>query len=66
MTITRQVVNGARQRVVLASGRSKRAVIERWLLDDRTLPISLVRASSTQVFLDPEAAPAPRPGLSTL
>lgn len=58
MTVTRSVVNGARSRVVLATGIGKRAVIERWLLADASLPISAVRRSATWVFLDPAAAPA--------
>lgn len=58
MTLTRAVVNRARARVVLSTGSSKRAVIERWLLDDRSLPIDWVRRTSTWVFLDEAAAPA--------
>ncbi len=57
MTVTRSVVNGARSRVVLATGASKRPMIERWLLADRSLPISDVRGSRTWVFLDEAAAP---------
>jgi len=58
MTLTRRVVNEARSRVVYAVGASKRPVIERWLLDDRSLPISHVRSAWTSVFLDAAAAPA--------
>lgn len=58
MTLTRRVVNGARTRVVLAVGTAKRPVVERWLLDDTSLPISAVRRSSTHTFLDEAAAPA--------
>ena len=57
MTLTRSVVNGARSRVVLATGSSKRPVVERWLLSDRSLPITDVRGSRTWVFLDEAAAP---------
>lgn len=57
MTLTRSVVNRARSRVVLASGVAKRPVIERWLLADRSLPITAVRRSNTWVFLDGAAAP---------
>ncbi len=57
MTLTRRVVNGARSRVVLAAGESKRPVVERWLLDDRSLPITAVRHTGTWVFLDDAAAP---------
>lgn len=58
MTLTRRVVNGARSRVVLASGSAKRPMVERWLLGDDTIPISGVRRTSTWVFLDHDAAPA--------
>jgi 6-phosphogluconolactonase/glucosamine-6-phosphate isomerase/deaminase len=58
MTLTKGVVNGARSRVVLASGASKRSIVERWLLRDPSLPIDLVRRSRTFVFLDHDAAPA--------
>ncbi len=57
MTLTASVVNGARSRLVLATGASKRPVVERWLLADRTLPITALRRSSTWVFLDGDAAP---------
>lgn len=59
MTLTRRVVNAARARVVLTTGASKRPMVERWLLDDRSLPISSVRRSQTWVILDDAAAPAP-------
>ncbi len=58
MTLTRRVVNGARARVVLATGAEKRPVIERWLLEDPTLPVSHLRSSWTSVFLDVAAAPS--------
>lgn len=58
MTLTASVVNGARSRLVLATGASKRPVIERWLLLDPTLPITAVRRTDTWVFLDVAAAPA--------
>jgi len=57
MTLTRSVVNGARARVVLATGAAKRPVIERWLLADSSLPITVVRRSDTWAFLDDAAAP---------
>lgn len=57
MTLTRRVVNGARSRVVLAMGAAKRPILERWLLEDPSLPISAVRRSSTHTFLDEAAAP---------
>lgn len=58
MTITRRVVNHARSRVVLATGASKRPVVERWLLGDRALPVTGVLRTRTWVFLDPDAAPS--------
>ena len=61
MTLTARVVNSARSRVVLATGSSKRPMIERWLLDDPELPISAVRRRSTWVFVDPPAAPGNAP-----
>lgn len=61
MTLTARVVNEARCRVVLATGAAKRPMIERWLLDDRSLPISRVRRSSTWLFVDPAAAPDVEP-----
>ena len=57
MTLTRQVVNAARTRVVLTLGQDKRPMVERWLLLDPTLPISAVRRSNTWVFVDGAAAP---------
>ena len=57
MTLTRSVVNAARCRAVLAVGDSKRAVVERWLLEDTSLPICGVRRTRTWVFLDDAAAP---------
>jgi 6-phosphogluconolactonase/glucosamine-6-phosphate isomerase/deaminase len=60
MTLTRQVVNGARSRAVLTVGASKREMVERWLLRDPALPITAVRSTSTWVFLDDAAAPAHR------
>jgi 6-phosphogluconolactonase/glucosamine-6-phosphate isomerase/deaminase len=57
MTLTRPVVNGARARLVLSTGASKRPMVERWLLRDDSLPISAVRRTGTVVFLDEPAAP---------
>lgn len=57
MTLTRSVVNGARCRVVLTSGAEKRAMVERWFLQDPSIPISSVRRAATWVFLDGAAAP---------
>lgn len=61
MTLTGRVVNGARARLVLAVGAGKQGVVERWLLDDHSLPITAVRRASTVAVIDPAAAPrAPR------
>jgi 6-phosphogluconolactonase/glucosamine-6-phosphate isomerase/deaminase len=57
MTLTRRTVNAARSRVVLVTGAPKRPIVERWLLDDRALPITAVRRTGTHLFLDPAAAP---------
>jgi len=57
MTLTPHVVNGARARLVLATGAAKRLVITRWLGGDRSLPIANVHRTGTTVFLDPSAAP---------
>jgi 6-phosphogluconolactonase/glucosamine-6-phosphate isomerase/deaminase len=57
MTLTPRVVNGARSRLVLATGAGKRSIVERWMLRDQSLPIDAVRRAGTVVFLDPAAAP---------
>jgi 6-phosphogluconolactonase/glucosamine-6-phosphate isomerase/deaminase len=57
MTLTRSVVNGARSRVVLTLGADKRVMVERYLLGDSDIPISMVRRTSTAWFLDEDAAP---------
>ena len=57
LTLTAGVVNGARSRVVLATGAAKRPVVERWLLRDDELPAVAVRRTATWVFLDLAAAP---------
>ncbi len=57
MTLTPPVVNGARARVVLATGAAKRPVITRWLHGDLSLPIAVVKRTGTTVYLDPAAAP---------
>lgn len=57
MTLTRGVVNGARSRVVLATGAAKRPMVARWLLGDRSIPIATVRRTGTRLFLDAAALP---------
>ena len=56
MTLTPKVVNGARHRLVLASGASKATPMRRWLLEDRSLPIQRVRRTNTVVVIDDAAA----------
>lgn len=58
MTLTEHVLNGARSRVVLATGAPKRPVIERWLLGDAALPITRIRRTDTWLFVDGPAAPS--------
>lgn len=58
MTVTGAVVNGARSRLVFTVGASKRPMVERWLLGDRSLPITAVRRTGTVLFVDPAAAPS--------
>lgn len=57
MTLTRRSVNGARCRVMLATGGSKRPMVERWFDGDRSLPVSRLRRGGTWVYLDRSAAP---------
>jgi 6-phosphogluconolactonase/glucosamine-6-phosphate isomerase/deaminase len=57
MTLTPLSVNAARSRIVLATGAAKRGAVERWLLDDKRLPIAHLRRAGTTLFLDPAAAP---------
>jgi 6-phosphogluconolactonase/glucosamine-6-phosphate isomerase/deaminase len=57
MTLTGAVVNGARSRLMLATGPSKQAMVERWLLHDQSLPIAAIHRSGTVAFLDPGSAP---------
>ena len=56
MTLTPLVVNNARARIVIATGKGKAAAVRRWLLRDRTIPIDKVRRKATKAFLDAEAA----------
>ncbi|HUF97832.1 MAG TPA: 6-phosphogluconolactonase [Ilumatobacter sp.] len=57
MTLTASVVNGARARVILARGESKRPVLERWLGGASDLQVGNVRRTGTAMFLDELAAP---------
>lgn len=57
MTLTVRVVNTARARLVFTVGASKRPMVERWLLGDRSLPITSVRRTGTVLFVDHDAAP---------
>ncbi len=60
MTLTGRVINGARSRVLLATGASKRPMVQRWLDGDPTLPVASVKRPDTWVFLDDAAAPEGR------
>jgi 6-phosphogluconolactonase/glucosamine-6-phosphate isomerase/deaminase len=55
MTLTPLVVNGARARMVIASGSGKAPAVRRWLLRDRSIPIDKVRRKGTRGFFDPAA-----------
>ena len=57
MTLTPGPVNGARCRVVLAAGASKRSMVERLLAGDGSIPIARVRRAGTFLFVDRAAAP---------
>jgi 6-phosphogluconolactonase/glucosamine-6-phosphate isomerase/deaminase len=56
MTLTVHAVNGARRRLVLATGEPKAGVMERWLLHDHALPVDRVGRTNTLVVLDDAAA----------
>lgn len=56
MTLTPPVVNGARNRLVLATGAAKAAAMRGWLLRNEALPIERLHRSGTVVVLDAAAA----------
>ncbi len=56
MTLTPPVVNGARHRLVLATGSEKAVPMRGWLLHNSALPIERVHRSGTVVVLDTAAA----------
>jgi 6-phosphogluconolactonase/glucosamine-6-phosphate isomerase/deaminase len=56
VTLTVHAVNAARRRLVLATGKEKAEVMERWLLHDHALPIDRVSRTNTMVVLDAQAA----------
>lgn len=62
MTLTVATVNAARHRLVLATGRAKAPVIERWLLHDHGLPVDRVSRANTVIVLDADAAARLPPG----
>src|SRR5258706_9940425 len=64
MTLTVGVVNAARHRLVLATGKAKAPGVERWLLHDHGLPIDRVHRAGTVVVLDADAARRLPPGHS--
>ena len=57
MTLTRRSVNGARCRVLLATGSSKRPMVERLLAGDGSIPAGALRRTGTWAYVDDEAAP---------
>lgn len=59
MTLTPDVVNEARVRLMLTTGASKADMVGRWLSGDTSIPVSHVRRDATIVFVDPPAAPWP-------
>ena len=56
MTLTPPVVNGARNRLVLATGTDKAVPMRGWLLRNEALPIERLHRSGTVVVLDAAAA----------
>lgn len=58
MTLTPQVVNAARRRIVLAPGQAKAGPLAGWLLGRQDLPIQRVHRSGTVVIVDRAAAAA--------
>ena len=56
MTLTPRAVNGARNRLVLATGAAKAAPMRGWLLRNEALPIERLHRSGTVVVLDAAAA----------
>jgi len=56
MTLTPPVVNGARHRLVLATGDDKATAMRGWLLRNEALPIERVHRTGTVVVLDAAAA----------
>jgi 6-phosphogluconolactonase len=57
MTLTPDVVNASRSRVMLTMGAAKAEMMARWLADDQSLPVSHVRRAGTVAFVDHEASP---------
>ncbi len=56
MTFTPAVVNDARQRLVLVTGKTKAKVIADWLHGETAAPIGRIRQLNTVVVLDKAAA----------
>ena len=68
MTLTPPAVNGARNRLVLATGADKAAPMRGWLLRNEALPIERLHRTSTVVVLDAAAAsllPLATPNVTT-
>lgn len=58
MTLTPRVVNGARHRLLLATGSGKATALAGWMLRDPSLPVQHVRRTATVVVVDADAAAA--------
>jgi 6-phosphogluconolactonase/glucosamine-6-phosphate isomerase/deaminase len=56
MTLTPGPVNGARHRLVLVTGGSKAAVVDRWLSGGGALPVERISREDTVMVLDAAAA----------
>lgn len=57
MTLTPRVVNAAAARAMFTVGASKAPLLRAWIEGDRSLPVSHVRRTGTECFVDPPAAP---------
>jgi 6-phosphogluconolactonase/glucosamine-6-phosphate isomerase/deaminase len=58
MTLTPPVVNGARFRLMLATGPKKARPIQQWVNSDRSIPVARVHRTGTMLVVDEQAAPA--------
>jgi 6-phosphogluconolactonase len=58
MTFTPRIVNGARFRLMLATGTSKAEPLSKWVAGDTDVPVSRVDRADTVLVVDAAAAPA--------